>query len=377
MKRRMWGTLGSAVVMVALAGCGDDTTPGNTSDAADTTGTNDSSTPDSVDPTDTAPDTANDTGGDTSPDPDGTRYPIAAATGVIDGTFDERGNAAFDGQKDQTASSSASTEVYENIEEPPLLYKEFDCETRLRRVEIHPPSDSPLLYHPTNYPTGGNGTVTVVGRRADSNFWYQLSTRPFSSSDPVVFTPEDLQNASEYVAYGVRFTKDEPLIGTLQVAEVEFFGYCAGPTHEIAWQATPWLCQDVECVAASNPGGIERRTVTCARDAGGYAHDAFCEGEKPAIEGESCALACANSLVYVGPRPFTYDNGSGWLHEGAIDRRAGPLPSEVEFGKTVDDITGKPCSIPTTDARTYFVAISCVESQVEGEETQYCAFRCE
>jgi len=358
-------------VAAVMAACGSDTTPGG---ATDTT-PNDVGGDNGVDTS--PPDQDTGSGADVASDPDGTRYPIAAATGVGDGTFETRKEAAFDGVVDQPTASSATTEIYENIEAPPLLYKEFDCETRLRRIEVHPPTGGHLLHHPTNYPDGGTGTVEVVGRRADSEFWNTLASKPYAATGPVVFGPDELANAGDYVAYGVRFTKDEPLIGNLNVAEVALFGYCAGPSHTIAWETTDWLCVGVECVAASNPGGLQERTVTCARDAGGFAHPDFCEGEAPASEGEACNLECPYSLVYIGPRAFTYEHSSGWLHEGNPERRAGPLPSEVEFGTTVDAIAGKPCSVLTEDARAFFVGISCVESQAEGEETLYCAFRCE
>lgn len=362
---------GGAALVVVVAACGSDTTPGGATD----TNANDIGGDTGVDTS--PPDQDTGSGADVATDPDGTRYPIAATTGVIDGTFETRKEAAFNGVVDEALASAATTEIYENIEAPPLLYKEFDCETRLRRVEVHPPTGGHLLHHPTNYPNGGTGTVEVVGRRAESDFWYNLTSKPYAATGPVIFGPDELGNSADYVAYGVRFTKDEPLIGSLHVAEVSLFGYCAGPNHTIAWETTDWLCVGVECVAASNPGGLEERTVTCARDAGGFAHPDYCEGEEPASDGEPCNLECPHSLVYVGPRGFTYDNGSGWLHEGGSAFRAGPLPSEVEFGTTVDAIAGKPCSILTEDPRTFFVGISCVESPEGAAETLYCAFRCE
>ena len=312
---------------------------------------------------------------DATPDPEGTRYPIASSVGVVDGTFETNLSAAFDGQTDQTAAASAETPIFENIDDAPLLYREFNCELRLRRVEVHPPSDSYFLHDPTNYPQGGAGTVTVVGRRADIDYWYTIATKSYGTDGPVIFGPDDVNNASDYVAYGVTFTSAEPLVGTVQVAEVALFGYCATPDHTIAWSTTEWLCTGVECVTASNAGGTQTRAVTCARDTGGYANSAMCAGDEPLSEGEGCSLECSHELVYVGARPFTYDNGSGWLHEGLVTRRAGPLPSEVSFGTTVAAIEGKPCSIPTVTPNTYFVGLSCLEEL--GSETQYCAFRCE
>lgn len=367
MTRRVWrdsvaGWMTATAVLVG-AGCGDDATPGG-SDAADTFGA------DAAD-TNTTADT--NTESDTSSDPEGTRYPIATTVGFKAGNFETNAAAAFDGNVDQTAAQSAQTPIFENIEELPLLFKEFDCELRLRRLEVHPPSDSSLLYHATNYPQGGTGKVNIVGRYADNTFWYTVATKSYAATGSVVFLPEDINTANEYVAYGVTFTSDEPLAGTLQVAEVSLYGYCAGPTQAIAWSTTPWLCTGVECVAASNPGGKQTRTVTCARDSGGTALESMCSGEKPVAEGESCALACGYTLEYVGMKPFTYDNGSGWLHEGNAERRAGPLPSDVNFGKTVAEIEGKPCSIETTNPATYFLGISCT---VEGDTTNYCAFRC-
>lgn len=370
MKRRVargsmvgWTT---AMAVLMGAGCGDDATPGDLADVADALDATD---------TNTAPDTTGDTTTeDASTDPDGTRYPLAPSVGFAAGGFETNLAAAFDGDTDQTAAQSAQASIYENIEAPPRLFKEFDCEMHLRRAEVHPPSDSFLLYHATNYAQGGTGKVNLVGRRADSSYWYPIATKAFAKTGAVVFAPDELPNLGDYIAYGVTFTSDEPLIGTLQVAEVSLFGYCAGPTQTIAWSSTPWLCTGVECVAATNPGGTETRTVTCARSSGGDALEAMCEGDKPASEGGTCALACAYALKYVGMKPFTYDQSSGWLHEGNVERRAGPLPHEVAFGTTVDAIEGKPCSIETTNPATYFVGISCT---VEGDTTNYCAFRCE
>jgi len=79
----------------------------------------------------------------------------------------------------------------------------------------------------------------------------------------------------------------------------------------------------------------------------------------------------------VGPRPFTYSNDSGWLHEGRAGHRAGPLPHGVTHGATVEAIEGKPCSVLSENPETYFVGISCAEEVEEGEETLYCGFRCE
>lgn len=366
-----WRSWAGAALAVSLVGCGSDATDG----ASDTTATDTAQVSDNGTDTNTATDTGPEV--EVESDPDGTKYPIATGTGVIDGTFANRPEAAFDGERDQAAAGSSTTDIYDNLDATPLLYKEFDCETALRRVEVHPSTEGHLLYHPTNYPNGGTGTVTVVGRRADIDFWYTVASKPFDATGAVVFGPEDLNNASDYVAYGVTFEKAEPLGGELRVAELALFGYCAGPPQTIAWQTTDWLCTGVECVSATNAGGLETRTVTCARDSGGFAHPDLCDGEEPADEGEACSLACPYSLTYIGPRGFTYDHGSGWLHEGRPGHRAGPLPSEVEYGTTVDAIEGKPCSVLTTDARVFFVGISCIESQAEGEETMYCAFRCE
>src|SRR5690554_6479609 len=311
-------------------------------------------------------------------DPEGTLYPIDSGLGVIDGRFEERPEAAFDGEIDQGVDAAAITPIFESLSEAPLLYKEFNCPTRLRRVEVHAPTDNFLIYDETNYPEGSSGEISVVGRRADSDYWYPVARKRFdAAASSVVFTPEELAGAREYVAYGVTFASDSPLLGQVQVAEVSLFGFCSGPVHEIAWNATEWQCTGVECVEESNPGGSATRTVTCARDAGGFAHPDFCEGEMPASEGESCELTCSHELVYVGPRPFTYSNGSGWLHEGGSVQRAGPLPHNVAFSTTVEAIEGKPCSILTETPQTYFVGISCAEEVEEGGETLYCGFRCE
>lgn len=292
--------------------------------------------------------------------------------GIDDGSFESNMAAAFDGVIEQTAAESARTPIYRNLDDEPLLYREYRCELALQRVEVHPPSDGYFLHDANNYPTGGTGTVELVGRRADSTSWSRLRSRPFGTSGPVVFDAETIGNRSDYVAYGVRFVSDQPQMGTLHVAEVVLQGYCASPVAEIAWTTGDWLCHDVECAAASNPGGTSRRSVSCSRSTGGSAHEALCTEEKPIAVDGSCALSCPHTLRYIGPRAFTYDNGSGWLHEGNVSRRAGPLPQAVENGATRAAIEGKPCSIPTTTADTYFVGISCNEA-----DGLYCAFRCE
>ncbi|RDV37612.1 hypothetical protein DV096_14000 [Bradymonadaceae bacterium TMQ3] len=314
---------------------------------------------------------------DPEPDPDGTLYPLGPEVGVVDGRFDERLEAAFDGQIDQGVDASAITPIYEDLDDDPLLYKEFRCETRLRRLEVHAPEDGFFMYDATNFPEGGSGTVQVVGRRANSTHWHDVASKAFDAQSPVVFTPEELSNARNFVAYGVTFSSESPLVGEVQVAEVSLFGYCASPEHEIAWETTDWRCAGVECVEETNVGGTESRMVTCARDAGGFAHPDLCEGEEPASQGESCELSCPYTLTHIGPRPFDYDNESGWLHEGNAERRAGPLPSSVEFGTTVEAIEGKPCSILTENPLAYFVGMSCRVPVEEGEEALYCAFRCE
>lgn len=295
---------------------------------------------------------------------------------VGDGTFETNLGAAFDDKVAQPAADSARTPMKQGLSAPPLLYREFDCVTTLHWMEVYAPADSFFLYDATNYPNGGTGKMTLVGRRADSSFWYEVATKPFGTTSPVVFDASVITNATAYVAYGVRFASDQPsLAGTLQVAEIRMSAECAGPRAQIAWSTTDFSCSGVDCVAASNPGGTLKRNVTCARSTGGTADEAFCQGQKPSATGGSCSLACGYTLQYIGARAFTYANNSGWLHEGSITSRAGPLPSAVEFGTTQAAIQGKPCSILTTNANTYFVGLDCTEPAEAG--TLYCAFRCE
>lgn len=327
---------------------------------------------------DAAPPSVTSDGGDTGRDGADANSPTpgdgAGATldSHTDGSFESSMEAAFDGVVDQTSAQSATTPIYQNLDDEPLLFREYRCEVALQRVEVHPPSDGYFLHDANNYPTGGTGTVELVGRRASSSSWSRLRSLPFGTSGPVVFDAETIGNRSDYVAYGVRFVSDQPQMGTLRVAEVVFQGYCASPVAEIAWTTGDWLCHDVECTAANNPGGTSRRSVSCTRSTGGTAHEALCTEEKPTAVDGACALSCPHTLRYIGARDFTYDNGSGWLHEGRVGHRAGPLPSAVENGATRSAIEGKPCSVPTANAGTYFVGMSCRE-----ENSLYCAFRCE
>lgn len=317
----------------------------------------------------TTPDAARADGGPTAPSND--TIPTYA-----NGTFETQLEAAFDGVTDQTASQAARAALYENLDEPPLLFREYGCERTLTSLVVHPPSDGPFLHDPTHYPNGGLGTVTVVGRRAGSSSWTKLLQLPFDpDSGPIAFDPVELAKSTTYVAYGVRFASDQPQPSTIRVAEVEMTGYCAGPTAQIEWSTSDWVCSGVECLAESNPGGVLRRSVACARSTGGTASEAMCAGEKPAASGDTCTLSCAHHLVYIGARPFTYDNGSGWLHEGGPTQRTGPLPHAVEHGTTRQAIEGKPCSIRTENPSAYFVGISCQEPSDAG--AMYCAFRCE
>jgi hypothetical protein len=304
-------------------------------------------------------------------DPDGTAFPLAGV-GFASGAFVDRLEAAFDGVTDQATAASASTPIYLNLQERPLLFREFDCELALRRVVVHAPTDAGFLTGAEG--ATNTGTVHVVGRRPDNTSMQTISSLPISAGNDaeIVFDLAQLGAPTTFVAYGVLFEADDPRVGTVQVAEVELFGFCAAPSATISWQATPFICSDVDCTAAENPGGIERRTVTCARTTGGTANEAMCEGEKPNNVGDVCALNCPYALTFVGLRDFSYNNGSGWLHEGNATQRAGPLPSAVEFGTSVEVIEGQPCSIQTTDPLTSFSAISC---QPDG--ALYCAFRCE
>ncbi|RAL20683.1 hypothetical protein DL240_15305 [Lujinxingia litoralis] len=318
-----------------------------------------------------------DAGEDADAGDEDSEFLLGPEVGVSDGTFDTRLSAAFDGVVSQPPSESAWTAIYENLDKEPLLYKEFRCEMRLQGVEVHPPTDSFLLYDEVSFPQGGSGQAVLVGRKAASSFWYTLATRPFEAQGPVVFSPEELPTASDYVAYGVIFEADSPLVARVQVAEVRFWGYCASPEHEIAWHTTPWQCTGVVCEDTVNPGGTGERQVRCQRDTGDRAHPDFCEEEMPATTGQSCVLSCPYELVYVGARPFTYDNQSGWLHEGISSSRTGPLPGSVSQATTREEIEGKPCSVLAEDPLAYFVGLRCREETPEGEAQLYCAFRCE
>lgn len=308
---------------------------------------------------------------------DGTRYPVPPTTGVVDGTFVERLGAAFDGVDSQTAAESAVTPLFEGEAEEFLLYREFSCPMRLQRVEVIPPSDGPFVFDETYYPNGGSGELRIVGRRPWSTYWDTITTVPYTADSPIVVLPEALTNATDYAGFGIMFDSSEPVPGQIRVAEIKMFGFCTGPEWTIEWDVPEFVCSGVECVSESNPGGTQQRDVRCLRDDDSEANEQFCAVPKPAETGEACELQCPHELVYVGPRAFTYDNDSGWLHEGSDNFRAGPLPSEIEYGTTVDAIEGAPCSVLTTNPAAVFMAISCVESSGEGIETTYCSFRCE
>jgi hypothetical protein len=367
----------SSLVCFTLAGllvaCGSDDSSDSVAD-----GGSGNNTPDSGGGT-----PSNDTG-DGTPDPgldsgepdDGTRYPVAPGTGVVDGTFTDRLAAAFDGDEDQTVAESAVTPLFEGEPEEFLLYREFNCLTRLQRLEIVAPSDGPFVYDEQYYPNGGTGELRIVGRRTYSSFWETIATVPYGTEPRITVLPEALQSASEYVGYGIVFDSSEPVPGQIRVAEVKMYGFCTGPEFTIAWDVPEFQCEGVECVTDENPGGTQRRDVRCLRDDDTEANEQFCPSPMPAEEGDACALACPYELKFIGYREFTYDNESGWLHEGLTTRRAGPLPSETSFGATVEAVEGKPCSVLTTNPLSSFMAISCLETPA-GDVTRYCSFRCE
>ncbi|TVQ96445.1 MAG: hypothetical protein EA398_15950 [Deltaproteobacteria bacterium] len=300
---------------------------------------------------------------------------VLPGTGVVGGTFAERPEAAFDGETERDAEEAATTGLFEGQWREFLLFREFVCPMRLQRLEVHAPVDAPFVFDEQFYPDGGTGTLHVVARRSNQRNFSSIAQRPYDAGSPVVFTAEELPNATGYVAYGVAFESDDPFPGTLRVAEVAMFGFCSAPAQEIAWHTGPWLCKGVECAAAVNEGGTAERTVGCLREDGNEADERLCAGSRPDTDGGDCALECPYRLRYVGYREFTYANGSGWLHEGRAGRRAGPLPRDVTHGQTREDIEGAFCEVLTEHPQAAFVGISCVEE--DSDPRRYCAFRCE
>jgi hypothetical protein len=301
--------------------------------------------------------------------------PIPAIEGILITTFSTTPAAAFDGETEQSGSEAASTPLYFASPTDLWIGKDWRCPVQIRKVEVHEPSDGSFITDERNYPEGGPGTAYLLGRRAGQTTWTTIASVPFEASNPskkIVFTTEQLDEAGgSYVTHAVSFTPEGLSPGTLQVAEIVFYGGCSGPESVIDWAISDWSCTDVTCVLAENHGGLNQRTVNCLRDGVHAANEELCPQPKPATTGTQCSLSCPYQLVYIGNRPFTYANDSGWLHEGSLTRRAGPLPSSTHSGTTVEAIAGKPCSIETTTPSTYFVGISCTSGG------DYCAFRCQ
>lgn len=296
---------------------------------------------------------------------------IAADAGVVIGSFTSQAAAAFDDEVSQTGEEGAWTALFDADEADIYIGKEWRGPTRVRRVEVFAPSDGAFFADPQNYPDGGAGKVHLLGQKAGDAQWTIIASEPFAASngsEPVVIDARFAKGNSGFVKHAVGFTADAGLVGLVRVAEVVFFGETVG-ISSIEWDAGAWVCSGVECVESENDG-VLKRTVQCLRDGTHKASEALCPSEKPDTEGESCGLSCPYELVFIGYRPFGYQDSSGWLHEGRLDRRAGPLPSSTSFGTTVDDIEGKPCSILTSNPKTYFVGISCTQSP------DYCAFQC-
>ncbi|TVQ96444.1 MAG: hypothetical protein EA398_15945 [Deltaproteobacteria bacterium] len=312
----------------------------------------------------------------TDPRGDGTRAPVLPGTGAEDGTFQEQVAAAFDGETAHGAEDAATTPLFEGQWRDFLLFREFDCPMRIERIEVHAPADAPFVEDEEFYPDGGTGTLHVVARRANMSNFASIATQPYDAGSPVVFLPDDLENARNYIAYGVAFESDDPFPGTLRVAEVRMFGFCTGPTQEIAWETGPWWCRNVDCVDEVNEGGTAERTVACLRDSDEPAHEALCAGPRPAEDDGACALTCPYRLRFVGHHVRTSADGSAWLSsQTRTDRGTGPLPQAVRSGRTVEAIEGARCSIRTDNPRTMFFANSCTEEN--SSPTRYCAFRCE
>lgn len=325
--------------------------------------------------TDTGSQTEPDSGFQPEPDPDGTLYPLNDASKFIQGTF-ERKDAAFDGILEQSAEEAASLSLQDHFLNDRILGTEWNCEMRMRRVHIHAPTDSPFLT--TNDSLQGKpGSVHLVGKNDGLiNSWRNLTSKSFSAEDTeIIFTPEDLAGIPTQVAIGIAFDQDEN--ASANVAEIELFGYCTTPELPFTWSASEWSCNTACHVPGDNPGELSRY-VSCKRGNGNSADNYVCEAQepKPATTGGPCQLSCAYTLKFIGYRDFTYDNGSGWLHE--TSRRAGPLPYEVQRGKTPEEIQGKPCSLltPADEPDRFFVGISCKNPDTDSED-RYCAFRCE
>ncbi|MFW6067602.1 MAG: hypothetical protein ACOC97_04630 [Myxococcota bacterium] len=352
--------LGIAVA-VAMAGCGSD---GEV--AHDGGGTPDGRAPDTG-----TPDTGTPDGGQLGSITDPDRSASVGGFAADEGGEPE---AAYDGIIDQGAADSDS-ETVEYGDGSPMLAREWRCMVRLERVAVHGPSDGPL------FEGGETGRVLLFGYELEEADWTLLAEKPVggeSPSVPIIFDESDLP-AVAFRGHGVAFVPDEPVTdgGTVEsetavrIAEVIFHGECVGEESVLEWTVGEWECHGVECVEVENDGGVPRRTVRCERDRTWPAAEALCPSPKPATEGESCTLECPYELIYVGDRSFTYSNGSGWLHEGGVGHRAGPLPTTTTHGSTVEAIEGKPCSILTTNPLTYFAGISC-----SPEQGIYCAFQC-
>jgi hypothetical protein len=356
-----------AIVVVLVCGCGKDgsATPdgGPTSDAAVLDGsTSDASTSDASTSDGGPPDGGEPT--ESVTDPERSANVGSFASGDEGGS---NPNAAFDGILEQTAAESASEPV-DYGDDTEVLGREWRCFVRLERVEVHGPSDGPW------FETGETGKVILYGYDLEDEDWIMIAEKPVGSespSSPVIFEAVDLP-ATAYRGHGVAFVPDgDDGSTTARVAEVVFEGECDGERSSFAWNVSAWLCP-ANCESASNASTYVR-SVFCERDGSSSASEALCPSPKPMTVGGSCNYECPYELVHIGDREFTYDNASGWLHEGSATLRAGPLPSSTAYGDSVGEIAGQPCSILTTNPATYYVAYYCDGAAMD----THCAFQCQ
>lgn len=299
---------------------------------------------------------------------DGGVGPFPASGALVHRHDFTRPEAAFDGNADQSVAEGADGAQSAGPIGPAALGQDWNCAATLQGLTVVGPTDGPIF-------NVGSGTIAVYGRRAGVDRPTLLATQDIEESPEggtvVVFEGSDFTTTEPFTRHTVWFSG---ATNRVRVAEIIMDAECSDGGDVFAWQITPGRCI-ARCEERENRGQLQGQQSECLRNGEHPALEEHC-GERPPEDGGACILECPYDLSYIGPRTFTYDNGSGWLHEGVSLGRAGPLPLPVANADSREAIEGRPCSIETIDPETYFTAVNCIEGMM-GPDALHCAFRCE
>ncbi len=299
-------------------------------------------------------------------DHDGAEIPVVMSEfgGVLFSNITDA-DSAFDDDPE----TSTSVNGFIGIPFWVALGKEWPCPMRIQHIVLEGPEGGSFLSSPDG-PEAGEIEVRALPANGDNAITLMsVDISDESPSEPIHIDLRDDDLAGPFIGHRLHFDTDGPFQTTLQITGMRFYGECMGPESVFEWETGDWQCTDAVCDEVENDGTLTR-DVTCWRDGELPASHGLCPLPAPADEDGECTFECPFELSFIGYRPFTYANDSGWLHEGNLTRRAGPLPSSTSFGNDPESNDGRPCSIETTQDLTYFVGISCT---ADGD---YCAFRC-